>query len=192
MNPKVTPFFTKAKQWREEMEKLRAILVEFPLTEEVKWGKPCYTLEDCNLIILQGFKESCAILFCKGALLKDPKGLLEKPGANTQSAMRMSFKGVNEIVKAESALKALIKEAIAVEKAGLKVEYKKISERAVPEELRAQLEKNKKLKAAFEALTPGRQRMYYFHISSAKQAHTRVARVEKCIPLILEGKGLND
>ncbi len=192
MNPKVSPFFTKAKQWREELEKLRGILLEFPLTEELKWGKPCYMLEDSNLVILQGFKESCAILFCKGALLKDPRALLEKPGENSQAARRILFKGVSEIVKMEPALKAFIKEAIAVEKAGLKVEYKDISERAVPEELQAHLDENKKLKAAFEALTPGRQRMYFFHISSAKQALTREARVEKCIPLIMAGKGLND
>lgn len=192
MSSKVDAFFAKATAWREELGALREIFREFPLTEELKWGKPCYMLEDSNICLLQGFKESCAILFFKGALLKDPKKLLEKPGENSQAARRVPFTNVGEILKQQAALKALIREAISVEKAGLQVELKKITEHMVPEELQRQLEKSAQLQAAFQSLTPGRQRAYLLHISSAKQSHTREARVEKCIPQILAGKGLQD
>jgi uncharacterized protein YdeI (YjbR/CyaY-like superfamily) len=191
MNPKVDTFLSENPEWREETKKLRAIALRCGLTEELKWGKPCYSFQESNVVILQGFKGSCALLFCKGALLKDPKGLLEKPGENTQAARRIRFTDVREIVKLEPTLKAYILEAIAAEKAGLEVEFKKSPE-PVPKELQEKLDESPALKAAFSALTPGRQRAYILYFSSAKQSQTRSARVEKCRRQILEGKGLND
>lgn len=191
-NPKVDGYFGKAGKWQEESETLRAIILGCPLKEELKWGKPCYSFQDSNVVIIQGFKESCALLFCKGALLKDPQGILEKPGENTQGAKRIRFMNVKEIVGMKTILKAYLKEAIEVEKAGLKVEYKTAAEFEIPEEFQKKLDGNPVLKGAFEGLTPGRQRAYLLHFSGAKQSKTREARVEKCAGRILEGKGLDD
>ncbi len=191
MNPKVDAYLKQAQQWQEEMKKLRRIVLDCQLTEELKWGKPCYSFQNSNIVILQGFKESCALLFCKGALLKDPNGILEKPGENTQGARRIRFTHVREIVELEPALKAYIHEALEVEKAGLEVNFKKNPE-PVPRELQHKFDKIPALKTAFEALTPGRQRAYILYFSGAKQSETRASRVEKCMPQILKGKGLND
>ena len=191
MNPKVASYLSRSKKWREELEKLRMIILGCGLTEELKWGKPCYTFQESNIVILQGFKEFCALLFAKGALLNDPNRILKKPGENTQAARRIPFTNVREIVKLEPVLKAYIKEAIAMEKAGLEVTYKKNPE-PIPEELQNKLDENPALKTAFKALTPGRQRAYVLYFSAAKQSKTRESRVEKCMPQILNGKGLND
>ncbi len=192
MNPKVDGFFKKAKKLREDFEKLRMIILDCGLTEELKWGKPCYTFQTSNIVILQGFKESCAVLFAKGALLNDRNRILEKPGENTQAARRIPFTNIREIVKMEPILKAYINEAIELEKAGLKVEYKEISEFTIPEEFHNRLDNNPALKTAFDALTPGRKRGYILHFSAPKQSKTRESRVEKCMQQILSGKGLND
>jgi uncharacterized protein YdeI (YjbR/CyaY-like superfamily) len=191
-NPKVDLYLGKAKKWQEELEKLRTILLDCPLTEELKWGKPCYTFQKGNVIIILALKESCTLLFCKGALLKDAKGILIKPGENTQAARQMRFTSLREIVQMETTLKGYIDEAIEVEKAGLEVTYKKITELRVPEELQNKLAAIPALKAAFAALTPGRQRAYFIYFSAPKQSKTRQSRVEKCMPQILQGKGLND
>jgi uncharacterized protein YdeI (YjbR/CyaY-like superfamily) len=191
MNPKVDGYLRKAKQWQEEFKKLRSIILECQLTEELKWGKPCYTFQDSNVVILQGFKNFCALLFAKGALLKDPKRILEKPGESTQAARRIPFTDVRDIVEMEPVLKAYIREAMAAEKAGLEVEFKKNPE-PIPEELQNKLDENPALKTAFRALTPGRQRGYVLYFSAAKQSKTRESRVEKCMRQILKGKGLND
>ena len=188
----VDGYLRKAKKWQEEMEKLRRISLGCGLTEELKWGKPCYTFQESNIVIIQGFKESCALLFCKGALLNDPKGILEKPGENTQAARRIRFTKVREIVEMESSLKAYIYEAIEAEKTGLEVNYKKISEFIIPEEFKNKLDEIPALKTAFEALTPGRQRGYILYFSAPKQSKTRESRVEKCMQQILNGKGFND
>ena len=190
-NPKVDAYLKKAKKWREEFKKLRMIVLDSPLTEELKWGKPCYTFQESNIVILQGFKEFCALLFAKGALLKDPKGLLEKPGESTQAARRIPFASVREIVNLEPVLKAYIREAIAAEKAGLEVKFKRNPE-PVPEELQNKLDKIPALKTAFAALTPGRQRGYILYFSAPKQSKTRESRVEKCMQQILNGRGLTD
>jgi uncharacterized protein YdeI (YjbR/CyaY-like superfamily) len=174
------------------MERLRMIILDCPLSEELKWGKPCYTFQKSNIAILQGFKEFCALLFPKGALLKDPNNVLEKPGENTQAARRIPFTNVQEIVEMEAILKAYIYEAIEVEKAGLNVKMKKTSEYTVPEEFQNKLDENPALKNAFDALTPGRQRAYILYFSAPKQSKTRESRVEKCMQQILDGKGLND
>jgi uncharacterized protein YdeI (YjbR/CyaY-like superfamily) len=192
MNPRVDFFFTKAKQWRGEFEKLRAIALDCELTEELRWGKPCYTFEQANIVLIHGFKEYCALLFFKGALLKDPKGLLIQQTENVQAARQIRFTSAQEIVKLESTLKAYIKQAIEVEKAGLKVDYKKTAEFKMPVEFKNKLAAMPALKKAFEALTPGRQRGYLLYFSSAKQSQTREARVEKWLPQILDGKGLDD
>lgn len=168
------------------------IALDCQLTEELKWGKPCYMAQKSNIIILQGFKEFCAILFTKGALLKDPHRLLEKPGENTQAARRIPFTTLDAIVEMEPILKAYIQEAIEIEKVGLKVDFKESTELVFPEELESKFDENPALKAAFEALTPGRQRAYNLYFSAAKQSKTREARVEKSLPHILDGKGLND
>jgi len=189
MNPKVDFFFSKAEKWREEFEKLRRILLGCRLTEELKWSKPCYTFQKSNIVIIQGFKEFCALLFCKGALLNDPKGILKKFG--WQAARRIPFTNVREIVEMEPILKAYIHEAIEVEKAGLEVNFQK-DPGTVPEELQKKLNEIPALKAAFDALTPGRQRGYILYFSGAKQSKTRESRVEKCMRRILNGKGLND
>jgi len=174
------------------MEKLRAIVLSCPLTEELKWGKPCYTFEGKNIVLIIGFKEYCALLLGKGALLKDPKGILVKAGENTQAARQIRFTDLGQITKLAGTLKAYLQEAIAAEKAGLEVAYKKISEYAIPEELQARFDEMPALKKAFQSLTPGRQRFYLMHFSSAKQSTTRIARIEKCTPQILAGKGMND
>jgi len=189
MNPKVDFFFNKAKQWQEEYEKLRMITLDCGLTEELKWGKPCYTFQKSNIVIIQGFKAFCALLFCKGTLLKDPNGVLKKFG--WQAARRIPFTNVREIVEMEPILKAYIHEAIEAEKAGLEVKFKKNPE-PIPEELQKKLDEIPALKAAFDALTPGRQRAYILYFSGAKQSKTRESRVEKCMPQILNGKGLDD
>jgi uncharacterized protein YdeI (YjbR/CyaY-like superfamily) len=191
-NPKVDFYFSNAKQWQQEYEKLRTILLDCPLTEELKWGVPCYTFEKSNIVLIHGFKEYCAILFVKGALLKDDRGILITQTENVQSARQIRFTQVGEIVEMEAILKAYIAEAIEVEKAGLKVEFKKATEYSVAEEFQHKLDELPALKTAFEALTPGRQRAYLLYFSDPKQAKTREARVEKCMPQILNGKGLND
>jgi uncharacterized protein YdeI (YjbR/CyaY-like superfamily) len=191
MNPKVDAFLSAAQRWREEMKQLRAISLRCGLTEEFKWGKPCYAFQESNVVIIQGFNASCALLFCKGALLKDPKGLLEKPGEHSQAARRIRFTNVREIVAIEPTLKAYIQEAIAAEKNGLEVKFKKNPEPA-PAELQQKLDEIPAFKMAFSALTPGRQRAYILYFSAAKQSATRKSRIEKCQPQILRGKGLND
>jgi uncharacterized protein YdeI (YjbR/CyaY-like superfamily) len=180
------------RRWPVETEELRGMLAEFPLTEERKWGKPCFLFEGKNVALIQGFNESIALMFFKGALLKDAKKLLEKPGENTQAARVLRFADLDEIVAREKVVKAYVAEAIEVEKAGLKVELKKISEFALPEELERKFGEVAGLKMAFSALTPGRQRYYVLHISGAKQAKTREARVEACVPRILAGLGMTD
>ena len=192
MNPKVDFYFNKAKTWREESKKLRTILLDCGLTEELKWGKPCYTFQESNVVIMQGFKEYCALLFCKGALLKDAGGILIPQTENVQAARQLRFTNVREIVEMEPILKAYLHEAMEVEKDGLKVTYKKTSEFKVPEEFQNALKEFPALKAAFKALTPGRQREYLLYFSAPKQSKTREARVEKCMEQILKGKGLND
>jgi uncharacterized protein YdeI (YjbR/CyaY-like superfamily) len=192
MNPKVDEFLSKAKKWKEEYEKLRNIVLECDLTEEFKWMHPCYTFENKNIVLIHGFKEYCALLFHKGALLKDEHGMLIQQTENVQAARQIRFTNVQQIVEMESILKAYIKEAIEVEKAGLEVEYKKHAEYIIPEELQHKFDEMPALKTAFEALTPGRQRAYILHFSKPKQSKTRVSRVEKCMEQILDGKGLND
>ena len=192
MNTKVDGFLRRAKKWRNEMEKLRRVCLDCGLTEELKWGKPCYTYQGSNILLVHGFKEYCALLFFKGALLKDPKGILVQQTENVQAARQIRFTSVREIAQMEPSLKAYIKEAIEAEKAGLKVSYKKTSEFEIPEEFQNRLDKAPALKAAFNALTPGRQRGYILYFSGAKQSQTRVSRVEKCVPQILNGKGLDD
>jgi uncharacterized protein YdeI (YjbR/CyaY-like superfamily) len=192
MNPKVDFFFRKAEKWQEEYEKLRMIVLDCGLTEELKWGVPCYTVQDKNVVLIHGFKEYCAILFVKGALLKDAKGILIQQTENVQAARQIRFTNVDEIVEMEHILKAYVNEAIEVEKSGLKVNYKKTSEFNIPKEFQNELDKNPALREAFYALTPGRQRAYIFYFSQPKLSRTREARVEKCIDLILDGIGLND
>jgi len=192
MNSKVDKFFQTAKKWRDEFEKLRMVCLNCGLTEELKWGKPCYTNQGSNVVVIHGFKEYCALLFFKGALLKDRKKVLIQQTENVQAARQMRFTNVQEIVKMQPTLKAYIKEAIQVEKAGLEVSYKKTSEFAVPDEFQKTLDHSAALKTAFNALTPGRQRGYLLYFSGAKQSATRKARVAKCLPQILKGKGLNE
>ncbi len=192
MNPKVDWFFDKAAQWQEEYEKLRVICLDCGLTEELKWGQPCYTFQKNNIVLIHGFKEYCALLVFKGALLNDPNGILIQQTENVQVARQIRFTNLLEIVELEPVLKAYIHEAIEVEKAGLKVELKKTSDFAVPVEFQNKLDHIPALKTAFEALTPGRQRGYLFHFSQPKQSKTREARVEKYIPKILAGKGWDD
>lgn len=190
-NPKVNSFLTKSKQWYEEFELLRTIVLGFELAEDLKWGNPCYSLDGGNVVLIHGFKEYCALLFFKGALLKDPQGILTQPG-ETQAGRQIRFTNLKDINKRKTALKAYIREAIEVEAAGLKVELKKTADFAMPEEFQRKLQALPALKAAFAALTPGRQRGYLRHFSSAKQSQTRESRIEKCMPQILEGKGLDD
>ena len=192
MNPKVDFFFSKEKKWKEEFEQLRMIVLDCGLTEELKWGCPCYTMDKRNIVLLHGFKEYCALLFFKGALLKDPKHILIQQTENVQSARQIRFTNIREIIKLEPSLKAYIKQAIEVEKAGKKVNLKKTEEYKIPEEFQKKLKAMPSLKAAFDALTPGRQRAYLFHFSQPKQSKTRESRIEKYVPQILKGKGLND
>lgn len=192
MNPKVDWYFTKNKKWQEEIVTLRSFVLDCGLEEELKWGCPCYTSEKNNVVLIHVFKEYCALLFFKGALLKDNKNILIQQTANVQAARQMRFTSAKEITKLEKTIKAYVKEAIRVEKSGLKVELKKTSEFTMPDEFKLQLEKNAALKKAFYALTPGRQRGYLLYFSSAKQEKTREARIEKYTPQILNGKGLDD
>lgn len=192
MNPKVDFYFNKAQKWQQELEQLRMIVLDCDLTEELKWGVPCYTFQSSNIVLIHVFKEYCAVLFFKGALLNDANGILIQQTENVQAARQVRFTNAGEIVEMAPTLKAYIYEAIEVEKAGLKVELKKTSEFAIAEEFQNKLDQMPALKTAFDALTPGRQRAYMLHFSAPKQAKTRQERVEKCIPQILNGKGLND
>jgi uncharacterized protein YdeI (YjbR/CyaY-like superfamily) len=191
-NPKVDGYFKNAKTWQKELKKLRTIVLDCQLTEELKWGVPCYTFQDSNVVLIHTFKEYCALLFHKGVLLKDAKGILIQQTKNVQAARQIRFTDVGEIVKMETVLKTYIREAIKVEKAGLQVHFKKTAEFAVAEEFQQKLDEIPALKAAFDALTPGRQKAYLLHFSTAKQSTTRASRVEKCMPQILKGKGLTD
>jgi uncharacterized protein YdeI (YjbR/CyaY-like superfamily) len=192
MNPKVDAFLKRQKAWKKEFTKLRQIILGCGLTEELKWGWPCYTHDGKNVVLIHGFKEYCAVLFPKGALLKDAKHVLIQQTPNVQSARQIRYTSVDGVAKLEKTLKAYVREAVGVEKAGLKVERKKTSDFAMPEELMARLEEDDALAEAFDALTPGRQRAYIFYFSQAKQSKTRASRVEKHIPRIREGMGLDD
>ncbi|WP_434749886.1 YdeI/OmpD-associated family protein [Paenibacillus amylolyticus] len=191
-NPKVDEYLSKIKTWKEESLKLREIIQEFDLTEDYKWMHPCYTLNGKNVVLIHGFKEYCAILFIKGALLKDTHGLLVQQTENVQAGRQIRFTDLQQIVEQEEMLKLYIQEAIEVEQAGLQVEKKKTEQYVVPDELQHQFDANPAFKEAFEALTPGRQRAYLYHFSQPKQSKTKTARIEKCMQPIMEGKGLND
>jgi uncharacterized protein YdeI (YjbR/CyaY-like superfamily) len=192
MNPKVDFYFNKTKKWQDEITKLRTIVLGCHLTEELKWGVPCYTFEKNNIVLIHVFKDYRALLFFKGALLKDTKGILVQQTKNVQAARQLRFTSVQQIVKMKAVITAYIYEAVEVEEAGLKVELKKTSAFEMPEEFKKQLDKKAALKKAFEALTPGRQRGYLLYFSAAKQAKTREARIGKYMPQILKGKGLDD
>ena len=192
MNPKVDEYLSEAKKWKEESEKLRNIVLNCELTEEFKWMHPCYTFEKKNIVLIHGFKEYCALLFHKGALLQDAHGILIQQTENVQAARQIRFTNVQEIVEMETILKAYIYEAIEVEKAGLEVNFKKNTEYIIPEELQNKFDEIPALKTAFEALTPGRQRAYILYFSQPKQSKTRESRIEKYKQPILNGKGLND
>lgn len=192
MNPQVDEFLCKAIQWREEYERLRMIALDCGLDEEFKWMHPCYTFQNKNIILIHGFKNYCAILFHKGALLNDPDGILIQQTENVQEGRQIRFTDINQIIQMEPIIKKYISEAIEVEKSGLKVTKKKVSDFAVPEEFQKKLDEIPALKTAFEALTPGRQRAYLFYFSQPKQSKTRESRVEKWIEQILNGKGLDD
>jgi len=191
-NPKIDPFFEKAKQWNAEFKLLREIVLDCELTEEMKWMHPCYTYQNKNIVLIHGFKNYCALLFHKGALLKDPHGILVQQTENVQAGRQIRFASARQIDEMQLILKAYIDEAIEVEKAGLQVEYKKSTEYAVPEELQNKFVEIPDLKTAFEALTPGRQKAYLIYFSQAKQSKTREARIEKYLPHILNGKGMDD
>jgi uncharacterized protein YdeI (YjbR/CyaY-like superfamily) len=191
-NPKVDFYFNQAEKWQEEIKKLRTIILDCGLTEELKWGVPCYTVERRNIVLIHVFKEYCAILFHKGVLLSDPKNILVTQTENVQSARQIRFTTTQEIDQLEASLKDYIYEAVEVEQAGLKVDFKTSAEFAVAEEFQTRLDADPALKAAFYALTPGRQRGYLLHFSAPKQSKTRESRIEKCTPNILDGKGLND
>lgn len=192
MNPELDFFFNKAQKWQEEFKKLRTIVLDCGINEELKWGVPCYTFKKSNIVLIHGFKEYCALLFHKGALLNDAKGILIRQTENVQAARQIRFTSIDQIIEMKALLKAYIYEAIEVEKAGLQVNLKKTTEFNIPEEFQRKLDRMPALKAAFELLTPGRQRGYILHFSQAKQSITRQKRVEKYIPHILNGKGLND
>ena len=192
MNPKVDEFINRAKKWQEEFKKLRMIILDCQLTEELKWGVPCYTFQKSNIVLIHGFKEYCALLFFKGALLHDAHGILIRQTENVQAGRQIRFSSVREIAAMESILKAYIYEAIEIEKSGLKVNFKKNTELIFPEEFQNKLNETPALKTAFEALTPGRQRAYNLYFSAPKQSKTRESRVEKYIQQILKGKGLDD
>jgi len=191
-NPKVDFYFSKAKKWQKELAKLRMIALDCSLTEELKWACPCYTFQNSNIVLIHTFKEYCAFLFFKGALLKDPNGILIQQTENVQAARQIRFTNVRQIVEMKAMLEGYIHEAIEVEKAGLKVKLKKTSEFDIPDEFQNKLDENPALKNAFASLTPGRQRAYILHFSAAKQSKTRESRIEKCTQQILNGKGLND
>lgn len=192
MNPKVDFYFSKSNKWQSELEQLRKIALDCQLTEELKWGTPCYTLHGKNIVLIHDFKEYCALLFFKGVLLSNSDGILIQQSKNMQAQRQIRFTNVHEILEMQAILKATIYEAIEVEKAGLEVKFKTTEEFILVEEFQKKLDEFPELKTAFEALTPGRQRAYKLHFSSPKQSKTRESRVEKCIPQILEGKGLND
>jgi uncharacterized protein YdeI (YjbR/CyaY-like superfamily) len=192
MNPKVDFYFSKAENWQKELEQLRRIVLDCGLTEELKWGSPCYLFQKSNVVLIHVFKEYCALLFFKGALLNDAHGMLIQQTENVQAARQIRFTHVREIAKQKAILKAYIYEAIEVEKSGLKVKLKKTTEFPMPEEFQHKLSETPSLKTAFDALTPGRQRAYLLYFSAPKQAKTRESRVEKCTAQILNGKGLND
>ncbi|RAV16704.1 YdeI/OmpD-associated family protein [Paenibacillus contaminans] len=191
-NPKIDPYFNKLKQWKEEFELLRDIVLDCGLTEDFKWMHPCYTFDNKNIVLIHGFKDYCALLFHKGALLKDPHGILIQQTENVQAARQIRFTDAQAIDEMQLILKAYIDEAVEAEKAGLQVNYKKNTEYIIPEELENKFVEIPDLKTAFEALTPGRQRAYILHFSAAKQSKTRESRVEKYIVNILDGKGLDD
>lgn len=192
MNPKVDLFLSKAAKWEKEMTWLRSIVLESELTEDYKWMHPCYTLQGKNVVLIHGFKAYCALLFHKGALLKDPEGILIQQTEDVQSARQIRFTDINQIKRQKSTIKTYIKEAIEIEKSGKKVVLKKTSDYPVPEEFKKVLDENPDLKNAFNALTPGRQRAYLFYFSQAKQSKTRESRIEKSLPTILDGKGMDD
>jgi uncharacterized protein YdeI (YjbR/CyaY-like superfamily) len=192
MNPKVDFYFNKAKKWQKEITKLRTIVLDCQLTEELKWGCPCYTFEKRNIILIHVFKEYCALLFFKGSLLHDASGILVQQTKNVQVTRQIRFTNLHEIIEMEPILKTYIYQAIEVERAGLKVNLKKTSEFKMPEEFKKKLDKTPALKNAFHALTPGRQRAYILYFSAAKLSKTRETRVEKSMKQILNGKGLND
>jgi uncharacterized protein YdeI (YjbR/CyaY-like superfamily) len=192
MNPKVDFYFTKNKRWLEELERLRTCVLDCGLSEELKWGVPCYTWQKSNIVLLHVFKDYCAVLFFKGALLQDAQGILVQQTANTQATRQLRFTTVREVVAREAILKSYIREAIEVEKSGLKVAFKKADEFTLPEEFQHKIAENTALKTAFAALTPGRQRAYLIYFSTPKQSKTREARVGKCTQQILAGKGLNE
>jgi uncharacterized protein YdeI (YjbR/CyaY-like superfamily) len=192
LNPKVDAYISHSDKWREELARLRTILLTCPLSEEFKWGVPCYTFENSNVVLMHVFKEYCALLFVKGALLKDARGILIKQTENTQAGRQIRFTSVREVVEMEAILKAYVLEAIEVEKAGLKVSFKETTEFVLPEEFLRRLVEIPALRAAFDALTPGRQRAYLLYFSAPKQSKTRESRVEKCVQQILNGKGLDD
>ena len=192
MNPKVDAFLSRAKKWPKEFEKLRMIALDCQLTEELKWGQPCYTYDGKNVVIIHGFKDYCALLFIKGALLKDAEGILIQQTENVQAGRQIRFTSLQEIVEMEPVLKAYVQEAIDVEKSGLKVNFITNAELVFPEEFINKLEEVPGLQDAFDALTPGRRRAYNLYFSAPKQSKTREARIEKCMPQILNGKGLND
>ena len=192
MQSKVDAFLSKAKAWQEEFTQLRAIILDCGLDEDFKWGQPCYTLDGGNVVLIHGFKEYCALLFFKGALLKDPKNILIQQTENVQAARQVRFASAEQIAKLDKVLKTYIRNAIELEKSGAKVKFKKTTEFSWPEEFERKVDDMPALRTAFEALTPGRQRAYLLHFSSAKQAKTRESRIEKCVPQILSGKGLDD
>jgi uncharacterized protein YdeI (YjbR/CyaY-like superfamily) len=191
-NPKVDAYLRRNKRWQAEMAALRALLLECPLVEDLKWGVPCYTLDGKNVVLIHAFKDYCALLFHKGALMKDPDGILIQQTENVQSARQIRFTGLDEIQRMQNLLTSYVHEAIEVEKAGLKVVHKTVAEFSVPAEFKTALATDDALKSAFEALTPGRQRAYLLHFSSAKQAATRLSRIDKCRSKIIAGKGLDD
>jgi uncharacterized protein YdeI (YjbR/CyaY-like superfamily) len=192
MNHKVDEFLNKEKKWQKEFDKLRMIILDCQLTEEMKWGKPCYSFEEKNVVLIHGFKDYCALLFIKGSLLKDPNGILIQQTENVQAGRQIRFTNIQEIVAMETILKAYIYEAIEVEKSGLEVNFKKNTEFIILDELQNKFDEIPALKTAFEALTPGRQRGYILYFTAPKQSKTRESRVEKCVQQILDGKGLDD
>jgi uncharacterized protein YdeI (YjbR/CyaY-like superfamily) len=192
MEKNIESYFSKPKKWQKEIQEMRAIALDCNLTETFKWGHPCYTLNNNNIVLIHEFKTYCAYLFFKGALIQDEKGLLIQQSENVQAARQIRFTHVDEIIKLKKILKAYIFEAIAIEKAGLKVALKETAAYTIPEEFQQVLDKQKKVHKAFYTLTPGRQRAYLLHFAAPKQSKTRVARIEKCLPLILSGLGLND
>ncbi len=192
MNPEVDWFFNKDTKWQESYAELRTLVLDCGLTEELKWGCPCYTFQENNVVLIHGFKDYCALLFMQGAMLKDEQGILIQQTENVQAARQIRFKNLQEILDKESIIKTYIKEAIEIEKSGLKLKLKKTSEFKMPDEFKQLLDEMPDLKTAFEALTPGRQRGYLLYFSAPKQAKTREARIEKYVPQILAGKGLED